>query len=65
MWIDKEGRKLESWSILVKKAVKTEAKAKIQTSISRDTNQHYHWGNRPIHTIAAKINPQPQIKKNL
>lgn len=38
LWIDEEGRELDGWSALVKKATRAEAKAKIQASVSRDTD---------------------------
>ena len=64
LWIDEEGRELDGWSALVKKATRAEAKAKIQASVSRDTDQYCHRGNRPMHTTAAKANPQSQTTKD-
>ena len=64
LWIDEKGQELDGWSALVKKATKAEVKAKIQASVSRNTDQHCHQGSRLMHTTAAKANPQPQTTKD-
>ena len=63
LWINKEGRKLDGWNALIKKATRAEAKAKMQASISRDIDQQCHRSNRPMHTTAAKA--QAQTMKDL
>lgn len=49
---------------MVKKATKAIAKAKMQTSISRNIDQQYYKGNQLIYTIIAKANNQVQFIKN-
>ena len=58
LWIDEEGRDLDGWNALIKKAIRAKAKAKIQASASRDLDQPCHRGNRPVHTSAAKAQAQ-------
>ena len=58
LWIDEEGRELDGWDSLVKRATRAEAKAKMQASVSRDIDQHCHRGNRTMHTTAGKAQVQ-------
>lgn len=62
--MNKERQKLDSWSVLIKKIIRVKAKAKIQASISHNTNQYYHQSNQLIYTIATKANSQPQMIKD-
>lgn len=36
LWIDKKDQKLDSWDVLVKKAIRAKAKAKIQSFANRN-----------------------------
>lgn len=54
LWIDEKGQKLDDWNVLVKKAAKAEAKAKMQASASRNINQQCQRDNQLIYTIVAK-----------
>ena len=54
LWINEEGRELDGWDALVKKATRVEAKAKIQAFVSHDIDQQCHRGNRPMHTTVIK-----------
>ena len=56
--IDKKGRDLDGWNALIKRAIRTEVKAKIQASASRDLDQPCYRSNRPVHTLAAKVQAQ-------
>ena len=58
LWIDEEGRELDGWDSLVKRATRAEAKATMQASVSRDINQHCHQGNRTMHTTAGNVQVQ-------
>ena len=42
--------------------MRAEAKAKMQASVSRDINQHCHWGKQRMHTTVVKV--QVQITKD-
>ena len=64
LWVDEEGRELDGWDALVKKATRAEAKAKMQASVSRDIDQQCHRGSRPMHTTAAKANTHAQSTKD-
>ena len=44
------------------KAMRAEAKTKIQASVSRDIDQHCHWGNWTMYTTVVKA--QVQITKD-
>ncbi len=61
LWIVEEGRELDGWDDLIKKATRAEAKAKIQGN--RDLDQRCPRGNRPIYTTIGK-NPATQDCQN-
>ena len=54
LWIDEEGRELDGWEELIRKATRAEANAEMQTPASRDMDQRCYHRSRPVHASLDK-----------
>lgn len=54
LWIDKEGRELDGWKKLIKKATRAKAKAKMQLASRHNIDQCCYRGSQPVHTSLDK-----------
>lgn len=60
LWINEKNREQLRWDDLIKKLIKSKAKARIQTSNSRDLDQQCPRGKRPLKLIKESKNKQPK-----
>ena len=63
--MDQDASYLDDYEELIAKVIKAKAKAGLQlSSYIRETDQHVPQRNRPVHTIAHKVQTQGAMKNH-
>lgn len=63
--MEQQGREMDSWEVIVEKAVDAKAKASLLPAfLLREVDQQVPRGNQPTHTTTAKAYTQGSFMKN-